>query len=772
MRLFSVWTLFSAAVLAQVTGRVVDSQNQPVPNARVHAIESGGVERTTSTDAQGRFRFEKLAGRLFLLQAETRDLESSAPLETSPGTDVTLTLTPRRVTERVTVTAESAPLSFDQTAKALSIVDGKEMAARQVYSVADALRTVPGLRIQQLGGPGALAQILTRGLRIQDTAVLIDGFRFRDVASVRGDASAYLGDLMVVNSDRLEVLRGSGSSLYGTNSTGGTINLVTDQGGGPLHGQLVADGGGLGMARGLARIGGALGKEDRFRYSAGLTHLNVSDGVDNQNPYRNTSGQAWGQYVFRTGSTLSARLMAADTFAQVNATPSAAPASQLGPANVVRAVPGVSFFPSAADPDRRRVSSFGSTMLAWNQALNPWANLRVSYQALLSARADRNGPSGAGFQPRFNTESGFDGRIDTVNARLDLTPVRSQSIALGYEFERESFTSPGRDENPNPAQRVNQQTSGRQQSNAIFAQSQSRWLRDRLLLSVSGRWQRFDLAPPRFQGGAPLYQGITLGVPPDALTGDAALAYLVPKSGTKLRAHVGNSYRVPSLYERFGSFFFGGAFSPIGDPRLRPDRSLAVDAGFDQYFAGNRLRVSGTVFYTRLQEVIGFATLRNDPFRRFSGYLNVGGGLSRGVEVEGEARPWRGMNLRASYTYTNADERSPILLGGVLSAIRIHPHLVTFVAMQQLGKRVNVAFDFLGASDYLSGAFFVGGGSRPFQFNGPRRGNLAVSYTLPLTDRQSMQFFTRVENVFNQNYFEDGFRTPKAWAVGGIRYQF
>ena len=67
----------------------------------------------------------------------------------------------------------------------------------------------------------------------KDTAVLIDGLRFRDAAATQGDASGLLEDLIVTDVSRLEVLRGSGSSLYGSNAVGGVVNVVTDEGGGP-----------------------------------------------------------------------------------------------------------------------------------------------------------------------------------------------------------------------------------------------------------------------------------------------------------------------------------------------------------------------------------------------------------------------------------------------------------------------------------------------------------------------------------------------------------
>src|SRR5262249_53862306 len=152
-------------------------------------------------------------------------------------------------------------------------------------------RTVPGLRIQQLGGPGTLTQIRMRGLRDSDTAILVDGLRLRDASSIQGDATSLIEELFTVNSDRLEVLRGSGSSLYGTNAIGGIINVISDQGGAPTHGQVQIEGGQLGLFRGLAKLAGGF-DQNRFVYSGGLSLLNVSDGV-NDTPARNVSGQGF-----------------------------------------------------------------------------------------------------------------------------------------------------------------------------------------------------------------------------------------------------------------------------------------------------------------------------------------------------------------------------------------------------------------------------------------------------------------------------------------------
>ena len=141
---------------------------------------------------------------------------------------------------------------------------------RDESTIAESLRVVPGLRVQQLGGPGSFTSIKTRGLRSEDTAVLIDGLRFRDAAATQGDASGFLEDLVVTDISRVEVLRGSGSSLYGSNAIGGVINMVTDQGGGKIHGNVLGEGGGLGFFRTRGQVAGGA-RNDSIVYSAGVS---------------------------------------------------------------------------------------------------------------------------------------------------------------------------------------------------------------------------------------------------------------------------------------------------------------------------------------------------------------------------------------------------------------------------------------------------------------------------------------------------------------------
>lgn len=800
MKQFAVFLFSTFSVFAQepvgsgIAGAVTDPSGAAVPQALIRLFTRDATfQQSTTAGPEGRFRFDRLPPAEYLLEARTDTLDQAGPVtvRVEPGrvTEVELRLDIRGLATQVQVTAAVTPQSTVESGKALDIVDAAMLERRAEILLSEAVRLVPGLRVQQLGGPGSFTRILMRGLRAADTGVLIDGMRLRDPASVQGDATAFLGDMQLIQTDRVEILRGLGSSTYGTNATAGVLNLVTDSGGGRTRGEIGGEGGGLGLGRGLAKIAGEAARS-RLHYSAGVAHLNVNGGVDGVESVRNSSAQGQLQWRPTATTSLSGRVWATLSTIGINSSPYAAPAGNLPVSTVIRAIPldaaqarlgdrglpfqwgNATFAPNFFDPDSRREGRFVTTLVQWAQQPAPRFHYRLSYQNVDTHRDNRNGPGGQGYQPQFNSSSLFAGRIDTVQARTDVAAARWNAFSAGLEWEREFYENPSVDENPDPAQRVNARASADQRSLAVFVQDQIRLLDERLQIGLTGRYQTFQLSRPKFEGGFPLYQNAPFTAPPDALTGDAAISYFLPKANTKLRAHAGNGFRAPTLYERIGSSFFWGAFSPLGDPQLRPERTVSFDLGVDRYFAGSRYRLSSTWFYTRLQEVIGYSGLVNDPYGRWGGYVNTGGGLARGVELAAEARPRRSLVVTSSYTYTNADERRSALIGGSLRSIRVFPHMFTLTASQQVTRRWQVTADFLAASDYVSGSFFVGSGSRPYEFPGPRKLDLAGSYSLPLGDTRTLRFYVRAENVLNQRYFEDGFRTPRAWATAGLKLLF
>ncbi|MBK9170337.1 MAG: TonB-dependent receptor [Bryobacterales bacterium] len=786
-RVLALVFVVSTAHAATISGTVFDPDGRAAPRATVTVYaRDGALRQTVRSDDQGLYRLERLPAGRYLIDASmdgAAEASAAAELREDEARTLDLTLDLARVATRVTVTAAATAQSSQEVARALDIVTANEASARGEFSVTDAIQTVPGLRVQSLGGPGAFTRILSRGLRTHDTAVTIDGLRFRDAATTQGDASPFLENLFLAGTERVEVLRGTGASLYGSNAIGGVVNVVSDAGGGPLHGQVLAEGGGLGVARGQMRLAGG-SRTGALGFNLGLQHLNVTRGVDTDQPFRNSTVHAALQWRPVAAASLSGRIWAGDSFAILTDSPYAAPAAQFPPGGPIRARPlpldqqrriesgqpftfgDANFVPNLADPDNQRASRFATAALLWTHQVAPSFGWRASYQRVESRRHFRDGPAGVRFEPAFSTSTRINGGIDTLQLRGDWVASRALTLTGGWEFEREAYANPYSD----PTQTYRADAS--QRSNAAFFATQSRFLGDRLMVALAGRYQAFSLRQPTFTGTGP-YTGLRLGALPAARTGDAAVAYLVPSTSTKFRAHAGNGYRAPSIYERVGASFFDGFFSALGDPRLRPERSLAFDWGIDQYLAGQRVRVSATHFYTSLQEVIffdfsGFISPETDPFGRFGGYRNTGAGLARGVELSVEATPWRGTSITGSYTHTNSDQRTSTVIGGdFFKAPLISDHQFTAVLMQRLTRRLNFVADLWMVSEH---PFLLS--SRAFLFPGGRKLDTGAQYDYPLSEHGTLRVSGRISNVFNHRYYENGFRTPGIWGVAGLSYLF
>lgn len=783
-------SIFSIPVRAEtLSGQVTDPQGKVVVAAQLRLFDrNSGEMRSARSATNGSYNFAGLPAGSYLLEAEspagTLSVSKDIALSADQKLDLKLAIAGTRT--EVLVTANSTPLNVDEIAKAVDVVESEEIALRDSISVTDALRTLPGLRVQTLEGPGSATTIQMRGLRSQDTAVLIDGMRFRDAASPQGEASAFLEDMSIVDTERIEVLRGSGSSLYGSHALGGVVNITSRPGGGPTHGQFLVEGGGLGMIRSVATVGGGFAK-DRFTYSAGVSHTNVTKGPRVGMIYRNTSTQGSAKYSFTDKISLTGRLWYANSYLPSTESPTvnAAVLANSSPTGEVKAIAlsldqlqlyekklpitvgNATFIPSQIDPDARRLGSFFSGGLTLQHQVSRNTSYHVTYQGVDTKRTYLDGPAGPGAFDAFATpRSSFDGYTNNLQVRVDQRAGKYNLISFGYEYESERYVSFNGTGYGTTAASSSMKL--RQRSNAMYFQDQVGLLGGKLQITGGGRAEFFRLQSPAFAGYTTPYTAVSVVKPPTAYTADGALAYYFTSTDTKLRGHVGNSFRAPSGYERFG----GGFGSYYGDPKLSPERAVSVDGGIDQKLLHSKVTVSGTVFYTKLQQTILFANSlpSGDAYGRFFGYANGGGGIARGVEFSGHVSPTSRLNLGASYTYVNADSQTPTIGTSYYKMLNKPPHMFTVTATQWFGHRSNVTFDMSAYSKYTM--TISGGGARQFVFNGPVKANAVYHYEYPLADHRTAELYVKVENMFNQRAYENGFYGPKAWAVTGIRLRY
>jgi iron complex outermembrane receptor protein len=777
--------------------RVVDVLDAPVPRARVTvSARAGGPPQTALTAEDGLATFGSMAAGDHLIEVEARGFArpdvTAVQLANGQRHQVSITLAIAGFSDVVVVTASSTPQSVDELSKAASVVTRDDMDTRGDRTIADALRSLAGIRTQLLGGPGASTNLNIRGMRGEDTAVLIDGVRFRDAGATQGEAGTFVSDLLITNLDRIEVLRGSGSSLYGSHAIGGVLNVITRPGAGPPSGGVLLEAGGLGTWRTRADVGGG-GLADRISYSVGVTRLAVADGVDGDDAAENTSSQAEVGVRLGDRARLSARFYGANASTTVNEGPSAVGA--LPTSGVVDARPlpveelaryetGVpidaldlgtaTFIPSANDPDSRRASTFRSTLLLLSHQPSRRVGYRLFVHDVTTSRRFDDGPLGvSGFEPADATQSTFGGRIGTIGARADLQIGLRQIVTVGYELERERYSSAATATATTPASTVDVV----QRSHTVFLQDQI-LVTSALQVSAAVRVQHFSLGAPRLTpADEPPFQRVAFEAPPTAFTADVSTVYADLGPGTRLRAHAGTGYRAPSLFERFGTSFGRQGYSIFGDPRLGPERAVTLDVGVDHDLAGGRARLSATAFGTWLDDVIvfdfsGAIDPATDPFSRTSGYRTTSGASSRGVELQLATALPGDTRVHAAYTFVDAEPRTagPVEL---TRAAAIPRHQASLVVSHQFGRRVSVSLDLLAASAHLGTLSDpVTFAARVFRFAGAQQANLAIAYSQPLEGRTHLRLFGRVENLFGAVRYESGFRTPGRYATAGVGITF
>src|SRR5207253_7954327 len=233
--------------------------------------------------------------------------------------DVDVRLSVKAVSESVVVTATGTVQRTDEVSKAVTVLQDQEIESKHAFSLPEALRGTPGLRVQQQGSPGTITSLRIRGQRNFDTAVLLDGLRVRDSADINGSAFPFITDFTANDLDRVEILRGSGSSIYGTNAIGGVINLVPKTGAGEKHFEAGFEGGSLALFRERLQGSGGLGR--RAGFSFGLTRLDVRRGVDGNDQYGNTSGLGRFQFQVTPAIDIAANFYATTSNAITNDSP-------------------------------------------------------------------------------------------------------------------------------------------------------------------------------------------------------------------------------------------------------------------------------------------------------------------------------------------------------------------------------------------------------------------------------------------------------------------
>lgn len=760
----------SALGAGDLSGRVFDSQGAVSPQASVTLLDASGARiRSAVTDQGGLYRFRDVRPGRYLLRVELRGFQDRVePIEISAADAVLdLRLELNVLADQVVVTATGSPQKASESPRASFVIDADELHRRRESFLGEALLSAPGVRAQRLSGPGGFTEVRMRGLRPADTGLLIDGFQIRDAGGFRGDIGGFWEDFLLAGADRIEVLAGAGSSLYGSSAGGGVVNIIPDFGAGEPSFELGFEAGSLEFFQESFRSRGSL--SDEVRYSLAAVRSDLNAGVDGNDVYRNTTLSAAVQADLSSDIQLTGIVHFFDApRLDLNSSP-----FPIGPADdplgyTSGSGPVAGFVPDLDDPDNRRRSRLFSGILDFQQRINSFWSYSLYFQDTETRVDFADGPAAHPLLDDLGVfEFAFDSSLVEGTTRTFGTKhwVQAGSHHL-FQFGLEHLRQLRSDRFVGAGEVAAAKNTDRQRSTAFFVQDEMAFAQRRLRLTASFRAEFFTVDNPP---GVPELEGLRT---PDAYTGGLAAAYLFRGTGTKLRAQAANGFRAPSLSERFAFFVSEAGPLRIGNPLLRPERLLTLDAGIEQRLADDRLLLSATYFYNRLQEIITSTALFQQA--------NSRGGLSRGAEFFVRARLASEWDFDAAYTYTKADfipgfdvlrADNSIADGDLSRPLLGIPGHQWHLGLNWRRGRWNANLDYSGVGKYPEVLFAP---TFPFtrvlfDFDGYNRVDLALSYAIPLRDDSRLELYVRGENVLDDAYTQDGFTAPGASAWAGLR---
>jgi len=616
--LFFFLLLPRGASAATLTGRVTDPDGRPVAGAHVIVATAIGTAADRTTDASGAFSIDRIAAGKYEIRVLADGFQADAiaiALAADDTRDVRVQLHISALTESIVVSAAQIDVPLSRAADSVTVITATDLQARQIETVADALRLVPGLTVTRSGGRGAITSLFPRGGASNYTLVLVDGIRANSFGG--GYDFAHLS---VADVDRIEIVRGPESALFGSDAIGAVVQIVTRRGGRP-HADALVEGGSQGTGRTTI---GAAGSHGGWTFGGGAEHAR-SDGFTGIAPADGEVVKNDDYHFSHVSGTLG--------WQRPNG-PDVLVSGNLG--RDERGFPGPFGSNPAGNFGGVDTSSRGvnDTRQIGARVTHPWSqNVRQRIEANYT---DLSGNFTSPYGPSTSGTHRFDGRIQE-----DAAFTSSFGGSAGVEFMRESGSSTfvtGATDEPIAIHRA---TTG--------AFAELRYVgRERLFVTGGVRIEHItrDAVEPNFGAftARPAFPDQTL----NSVNPKIAASYLLTPPGsaasTRLRASAGTGIRPPDAFEI--------AFTD--NPNLKPERNRSVDAGIEQQFRNGAYVLSATAFSNNYDDLIITVGTSLQGASRYQ-TDNISNARARGLELSGDARLARGFTVRANCTFLDTE---------------------------------------------------------------------------------------------------------------------
>ncbi len=744
------WVILAAAFFflavglaegATLAGKTLDPSGRVVANARVRLMHDLAPLEETRSDARGHFAFHHLPPGKYLVVANSPGLSgTSGPLRIARRTvklTIHLRLRISAVRQQVVVSASLGGALASQLGSSVSVITHRELEDEGVQYLFQALREVPGVVVNETGGPGGVTSVFVRGGSSNYNLVMVDGIPLNEFG---GDFD--FAPLPASGVERVEVTRGPESALYGSDAISSVINIVTRRGGGPLHFSGLEEVGSH-LTRRFATAGSGLTRGISWAYN--LSRLDT-DGLVQNDQYSDQSA------FLTLGYSQNPRRQFRFNF--------------FGNANTA-GVPG----PFGSDPDHLfpgidTVSRDEQNLFGYGASYAEQITPR--FRQVVSADVSLNRYF---FVTPFGDSYSHNLRA-VVNTQSQMTLSSQDFFVAGMEYNREQI------KNTYIANANNTPFLLPRTSWAGFAEN--RWVPGRRWALNAG--VRFDnilthSLPPGAFGSRPLLPASTV----TEVDPRISAAYLLRGGGsgaiglTRWHGSFGTGIRAPDGFEL--------AFT--NNPHLKPEKSVSFDTGVEQQFFSRRASVDVTYFYNRFKDQI---VVLGGSLTNLSTFVsdNLGNSRAEGLEVSMRAQPARSLTVLGGYTFLDT---SILALNGAdvaLAPLRVGQ---PFFRQPRHSGFFNVTWLhgplMLNVNGYVRGSVLdlepnlglfacappsEGGPGLPCMFTnkGYTLANGGFSYQFPA----GIQLYGRINNFLNQKYEEVlGYPAWKLNFLAGIRFE-
>jgi len=730
---------------ATIQGTVYDPQGRAVPGASISLLSSMVSIGETQTNAKGAYRFDGLLAGTFTIAANAPGFTALAQqIAVANGethtADLHLALTAAQ--DQVVVSASLGGALAPQTGSSVTIVTQRELQDEGVDTLADALRNVPGVAINRTGQLGAVTSAFIRGGNSNYDLVMIDGIPLNDFGG-----GFDLAPLPVDGVDRVEVMRGPESALYGENAVAGVINMITEPGEGPPHFSFLGEGGSYDTWR-IATSGAGLTHGLSWSYS--LARLST-EGLVPYDTYRNQTSFVSLGYSRSPRRQFHIHFFG-DARRDVNPGPWGSDPDELYPTT------------ATGGPDFAAAATLLKQDLFGYQA-NYTEQFSSRFQQVTSVSAATDQYS---FPSQYGNSFTKNVRI-VANTRSEIAISAKDSLVAGFEFDHDTYKDTyvtDSSENPFTLPR---------DTYAFFAEN--RWnAGNRWFLSTGVRVDNIrtgDLPADETDAGRPF-------IPASSITQvdpRISVAYLARQSGdaffgaTRIHASFGTGIRPPDGFE----------LGFTDNPQLKPEKNISFDSGIEQRFWGDKAALDTTFFYNRYKDQI--VTL-GGSFANLSTFssANIANSRAYGLENSLRLHPIRSLEIAAEYTWLNT---AILALNGSTSDVQL-----PFSVGQQLIRRPRSSAGYdvtwthrrlmLNSNASIRGAVLdlepnygsyacTLGLQCLFWGHGYVDVNAGFAYQLP----RGVEIYGRLNNLANQHYEESfGYPALRLNFVSGIKFNF